>query len=354
MADGVKIGFLNDMAAAGPAPGDDMIAWIEREIAAVRKAGRFDGDVEIVRGYGLGLPSGTGEAVERAFAELVAADVALIVGPAIGDNALHITPFVERAGVPTINWAGAERARGEWMFHLQVGSHEDESLVIARHLAALGKRRLGVVHDRSPIGTRHLQFLIEEARVIGSAIVAAEAISPLDERAGSAVGSVLAARPDAIVYLGLGLSAPAVARALVAEGWRGPRMMNTAGIRGYHGDFAQICNEWTYIDMHSDGNHVLARVIAEEELGRDKALAVAKGHDLGRLVAEAVARAPSLTRAGLREGLEKVKWLPAAEGNEGTLLGFGIQDRGALHGRYLVVRQWLHGQSIEVRPPEVA
>jgi hypothetical protein len=53
MADGVKIGFLNDMAAAGPAPGDDMIAWIEREIAAVRKAGRFDGDVEIVHAMAL-------------------------------------------------------------------------------------------------------------------------------------------------------------------------------------------------------------------------------------------------------------------------------------------------------------
>jgi hypothetical protein len=83
--------------------------------------------------------------------------------------------------VPTINWAGAERARGEWMFHLQVGSHEDESLVMARHIAAIGKRRLGVVYDRSPIGTRHFKYLIDEARVIGIEIVAAEAISPLDE-----------------------------------------------------------------------------------------------------------------------------------------------------------------------------
>ena len=73
----------------------------------------------------------------------------------------------------------------------------------------------------------------------------------------------------------------------------------------------------------------------------------AKGHDVGRLVAEGLARAPELTRAGVRHGLEQVKWLPAAEGHEGTLLGFGIQDRGALHGRYLVVRQWLGGQTIQ-------
>ena len=45
----------------------------------------------------------------------------------------------------------------------------------------------------------------------------------------------------------------------------------------------------------------------------------------------------------MKAGLEQVKWLPAAEGEEGTTPGFGIQDRGALHGRYLVVRQWRGG-----------
>ncbi|MFD1959282.1 hypothetical protein ACFSHP_09660 [Novosphingobium panipatense] len=40
--------------------------------------------------------------------------------------------------------------------------------------------------------------------------------------------------------------------------------------------------------------------------------------------------------------------MPAAEGHEGTLLGFGVHDRGALHGRYLVVRQWLSGETREV------
>ena len=67
--------------------------------------------------------------------------------------------------------------------------------------------------------------------------------------------------------------------------------------------------------------------------------------------AEGLARAPELTREGVRRGLEQVKWLPAAEGCDGTMLGFGIQDRGALHGRYLVVRQWLGGQSVEAVQP---
>jgi hypothetical protein len=42
----------------------------------------------------------------------------------------------------------------------------------------------------------------------------------------------------------------------------------------------------------------------------------------------------------VREGLELVKWIPAAEGYEGTMMSFGHHDRGALHGRYMVMRQW--------------
>jgi branched-chain amino acid transport system substrate-binding protein len=232
MPDKIRVGVLHDMSD-GPA-GSDVVAWMRREIDKVRAEGRLTFDVEFVEAYGLGLPAGTEAAVKRAFEDLARQDVVLIVGPAIGDNALAATPWVEAARIPTINWAGAERARSDYMFHLQVGSHEDESLVIGRHLQSIGARRAGVVYDLSPIGTRHLEFLEDEARIIGIEIVAAEAIEPLDEEALAAVDTVLAQQPDGFIYLGLGLSAPAVARRLTATGWIGPRIMNTAGLRGYH------------------------------------------------------------------------------------------------------------------------
>lgn len=347
MAAKLRVGVLNDMADGPPAVGDQT-DWFEREIAVVQAAGRLDREVEFVHAYGLGLPTGTAAAVQRAFDELVRQDVLMIAGPAIGDNALAATPWVEAAGVPTLNWAGAERARGEWMFHLQVGSHEDESLVMARRLASVGARRLGVVYDLSPIGTRHLEYLRDEAAILGLEIAAAESISPLAEEAAGAAGSVLAQQPDGFVYLGLGLSAPAVARALTASGWEGPRIMNTAGLRGYHGDFARAIDGWTYLDMISDRNSTLAALRRAWDIPANQAVWAAKGHDLGRLVAEGLARAREFTREGVKKGLEQVKWLAAAEGEEGTLLGFGIQDRGALHGRYLVVRRWVAGQSVEV------
>lgn len=348
MATKITVGVLNDMSD-GPPPVGDLTPWLQREVARVQTAGRLDAEVEFIPAYGLGLPTGSAENVTRAFTALASqGDVVLIAGPAIGDNALILTPLVEHWQVPTINWAGAERARGHWMFHLQVGSHEDESLVIARHLAASGAKRLGVVYDLSPIGTRHLEYLRDEAAIIGIEVVCAEGISPLAEDAGVAVAKALAAKPDGFVYLGLGLSAPAVARALTASGWQGPRMMNTAGLRGYDPNFSAACDGWRYIDMHSDGNQTLAALRAAEGISAEKAVWAAKGHDFGRLVAEGLARSSEWSREGVRKGLEQVKWLPAAEGMEGTTLGFGIQDRGALHGRYLVARQWLGGKTVEL------
>lgn len=340
----IRIGVLNDMSAT---PVDHPLgSWLEREVAAVQAAGRLDAEVEFIPAFAQGLPAGSAEAVRAAYDDLVRQNVVLITGPAIGDNALAATPWVEAAGVPTINWAGAERARGNWMFHLQVGSHEDESLVLARHFRDLGCQRIGVVFDRSPIGIRHLEYLHDEARVLGLEIVAAEEIDPQAEDSRAEVARVLGAKPDALCYLGLGLSAPSVSLPLAASGWEGPRAMNTAGIRGAHGDFARMIDGWTYIDMWSEANRTLAPLLAAHPDQRPMSIAV--GHDMGRLVAEGLARAPELTREGVRRGLEQVKWLPAAEGHEGTLLGFGVQDRGALHGRYLVLRQWRDGKSVEV------
>jgi branched-chain amino acid transport system substrate-binding protein len=347
MAKPIRVGLLNDMADAAPGVGD-VEHWLQLAIDDVTTAGRLDRPVEFVKAYGLGLPGGTAAAVEHAFVELAAQDVLMIVGPAIGDNALVATPLADRYRLPTINWAGAERGRSKYMFHLQVGSHEDESLVIARHLAKLGCRRIAVIYDRSPIGTRHFRYLQQEADLLGLRISGTVTLAPLAEMAEVEITQLLDTQPDGFVYLGLGLSAPAAARALTASGWTRPRIMNTAGLRGMDPAFAAIIDGWHYIDMYSDNNRTLAAIRARRGLPVEQSLSLAKGHDLGRLVAEGLARAGELTRDGVKHGLEQIKWLPAAEGQDGTLLGFGLQDRGALHGRYLVVRQWRDGRSVEV------
>jgi ABC-type branched-subunit amino acid transport system substrate-binding protein len=346
MAAPLRVGILNDMSAGPPGPAD-IESWLRLAADELIENGRLDRAVEFVHGWGLGLPAGTAAAVEHAFRDLAGRDVLLIIGPAIGDNALVATPLAETYGIPTINWAGSERARSKNMFHLQVGSHEDESILLARHMHALGARRVAVAYDRSPIGRRHLQFLQAEAEIIGLTIAATAAVAPLAEDAGAEIAQLLGAAPDGIIYLGLGIAARAVALSLTEAGWTGPRAMNTAGMRGYDPAFAQAIDGWIYVDMHDDGNRTLNDLCARRGLAPRARLAAAKGYDLGRLMAEGLARAPERTREGVRDGLEQIKWLPAAEGFEGTQLGFGIYDRGALHGRYLVLRQWRGGDSVQ-------
>jgi hypothetical protein len=65
-------------------------------------------------------------------------------------------------------------------------------------------------------------------------------------------------------------------------------------------------------------------------------------------VGEAIARAGHLTRSGLKEGLERVKQLPATSGVDGTMMGFGTYDHAALKGRYLVLREWRDGRTVQV------
>jgi branched-chain amino acid transport system substrate-binding protein len=346
MATPVRVGILNDMSE-GPPGLSEVERWLRMGVDELVTSGRIDREVEYVHSWGLGLPSGTAAAVERAYKQLVDEDVLLIVGPAIGDDALVVTPLSDRYRVPTINWAGTERARSEYMFHLQVGSHEDESIVLARHLASIGAQRIGVVHDQSPIGRRYFLFLLEEAEVLGIRIAGIASVPPLAEDASQETQGVLQTGVDAFVYLGLGLSAPAVARAFTATGADIPRMMNTAGMRGYSPEFGQEIDGWVYVDMHSDGNRTLAELRQRLDISPKRGSGPAYGYDLGRLVAEGLARAPERTRDGVRDGLEQVKWLAAAEGHEGTLLGFGHYDHGALHGRYLVLRQWQGGDSVE-------
>jgi branched-chain amino acid transport system substrate-binding protein len=343
----MRVGILNDMAA-GPSGPCETEQWLGLAVNELVGNGRIDRKVDFVHAWGLGLPSGTAAAVEQAYAALVAQDVLLVVGPAIGDNALVATPLAEHHRLPTLHWAGAERARGEYMFHLQVGSHEDESIVLARYLASLGPRRVGVVYDVSPIGEQHLKFLQAEANVLGIEIAATAPIAPLAADASRQIASLLAARVDALLYLGLGLAAVPVARSLVACGWQGTRAMNTAGMRGYDPEFARIIDGWVYVDMYSDGNTTLAALRRRFGPVATRSARCATRYDLARLAAEGLARAPEATPEGVKEGLERVKWLPAAEGHEGTLLGFGKYDRGALHGRYLVLRQWRNGESVEV------
>jgi len=312
----VRIGVLHDFPTADN--GRAFERNLRLGLQPVVDSGRLDDQVEIVHAVGLGLPlpGGSAHAVERAFGELVDQGVAAIVGPAISDNAIVVQPLADRARVPTLNYSGSEETRSEYGFQFQLGSLEDEPSFLATNLVGRGLMRVAVERDRSYVGRRMGEFFEQAAAVAGLSVTAHGAA-------------------DAIVSLGMWDSA----RTLAASRPAVPVVANSALIYGHHDvQAARDWEGWTYPDVFSEANDMYAA------LG-DTSYGVAAQHDMGRLIGEALARARIASGPGVMAGLEQVKAIPAASGEPGTLMGFGRCERGALKGRYLVLRQWHEGRS---------
>jgi len=342
----ILVGVLYDFPQAdGGALFEDAVRIGIDEVSAT---GRLDRPIELVARHAHGLPAGTAHDVERTFAGLVELGALAVLGPSISDNGLIVGPLADAVGMPCINYTGGERTRGEFMFHYQVGSLEEEPAVLARYLVRQGRASVAVAHDHSPVGRRYAEFFAEACGALGIDITGVAAVSPLADDVSPVVARLRSGGPDGLVYLGLGVAARAVAVAMESEKWDVPVVANSALMFGYaRRDWRAGWEGWVYVDSVSDDNRVRAALRERSRRSAAGPIGVA-GYDMGRLVAEAVARAAHLTRAGIRDGLERVKQLAASSGMDGTTMGFGHYEHGALKGRYLVLRQWVDGKTVQV------
>jgi branched-chain amino acid transport system substrate-binding protein len=341
----VLVGLLFDFPQADG--GDSVDAAVRLGLAEATGAGRLDRPVEVIRQMAKGLPLGTAADVERSFAALVDAGVLAVIGPSISDNGLIVRELAGRAQIPCINYTGGEITRSEWMFHYQVGSLEEEPIVVAEHLAARGLTRAAVVFDESPVGRRYADSFEQARAGLGLQTTATVSISPVSTEAPELAERLRASAPDAIVYLGLGMAARTLAVALATAAWDVPVVANSALMFGYtRRDWRADWEGWVYVDTVADDNP-LRQALRERSRATAAGPVGVAAYDIGRLLGEGLVRCQHLTRAGLREGLERVKRMPAASGLDGTTMGFGCWDHGALKGGYLVLRQWCDGHTVQ-------
>jgi ABC-type branched-subunit amino acid transport system substrate-binding protein len=342
----ILVGSLFDFPQA-----DEGVSFLEAVrlgLDDVTASGRLDRPVELVPHLARGLPLGTARDVENGFEDLDALGVLAILGPSISDNGLIARDLADEVGLPCINYTGGEHTRGEFMFHYQVGSLEEEPAVLAGHLLDRGLRTVAVIHDHSPVGRRYAEFFDQARVLLGLEVTGTAAISPLAQDAGALVRRLRAGSPDALVYLGLGVSARTVALAVRAEAWALPVVANSALMFGYgQRDWREAWEGWVYVDTVADDNEMRARLRERSRASAAGPIGVA-AYDMGRLLGEGIARSVHLTREGVREGLERVKQLPATSGRAGTTMGFGSWDHAALKGPYLVLRAWREGRTVQV------
>lgn len=342
--DPVLVGILYDFPQA------DGGALIESALRLGMDAAprHVDRPVEFVSHHARGLPSGSAHAVERGFHELANAGVLAVVGPSISDNALVVRPLTDARQVPAINYSGGERTRSQWMFHYQVGSLDEEPVVLARHLAGRAVSAVALAHDHSAVGRGYAEAFADSCLGLGIELTTSIAVSALADDLSPVAKRLCSSQPQAICYLGLGVAARALALALAGAGWDGPVVANSALMFGYAmRDWRAGWEDWVYVDTVSDGNASRAQLARVSPATAKGPIGVA-AYDMGRLLGEALARAVHLTTEGVRDALERVKVVPAASGVEGTVMGFGAYDHGALKGPYLVLRAWRGGKTVEV------
>jgi branched-chain amino acid transport system substrate-binding protein len=340
----VRIGLLYDY----PQGDDSFVKALQLGIDEVAASGRLDREVEFVEKAVRGLPSGSEAAVARGFEELVADDVVAIIGPSISDNALIVAPLCDAARVPAINYTGGERTRSAWMFHYQVGSLEEEPPVLAARMAARGFRRAVMIFDQSPVGRRYAECFEAARARLGLEITGTASVSPLSTDVEAIMARLRGAEPDVLIYLGLGVASRAVSLARDALGWDIPVLANSALMFGYAmPDWRASYAGWEYLDTIADDNQQREhlRTLSTRAAGGPIGCAA---YDMGRLLGEGIAASEHLTRAGIADGLRRVKQLPASSGYDGTLMGFGVMDHAALKGHYLVLRTWRDGHSVQV------
>ena len=342
----ILVGSLFDFPQADD--GASFLDAVRLGLDDVAATGRLDRAVELVPHLARGLPLGTARDVENGFDDLEALGVLAILGPSISDNGLIVRDLADEAGLPCINYTGGEHTRSELMFHYQVGSLEEEPAVLARHLVDQGRRTVAVIHDHSPVGRRYADFFEQARGLLALEVTGTAAISPLAQDASALVSRLRAADPDGLLYLGLGVSARTVALALQAEKWDVPVVANSALMFGYaQRDWRAAWEGWVYVDTVADDNEMRAQLRERSRPSAAGPIGVA-AYDMGRLLGEGIARAVHLTRDGIRDGLERVKQLPASSGREGTMMGFGSWDHAALKGPYLVLRAWRDGHTVQV------
>jgi ABC-type branched-subunit amino acid transport system substrate-binding protein len=340
----IRIGLLYDFPQA-----DDLFAKSMRlGIDEVAATGRLDRDIELIERQARGLPSGSEADVVRAFNELDDEGVLAIIGPSISDNALIVAPLCDAARIPAINYSGGERTRSQWMFHYQIGSLEDEPPVLAARMHARGLRRAAVLFDQSPVGRRYAECFEAARSRLGLEVSGTASIASLAEDATAVLTRLRDGNPDVLVYFGLGVSSRAVALARQSLGWDLPVLANSALMFGYaRPDWRDGYAGWEYIDTIADDNEMRAALKERAPRAAGGPIGCA-AYDMGRLLGEGIGAAEHLTRAGIADGLQRVKQLPATSGYAGTLMGFGVWDRAALKGHFLVLRAWRDGHSIQV------
>lgn len=345
----VKIGILVDMDL-----GQLLADWIDPTILAIEDAmneGVFTrGPVQLVVADARGLPRENYRKVLAGYRWLVEQGCVVVLGPMISDNCLVVQDLANELRVPCVGWTGAHRFASEYCFTVANGDIPTEGVMCAQWLASRRIGKVGMFWEQGSSGRDYADFFRDEALRQGLEIMREVKLEPNPRGLTDDLALMRDLGVEGLYYGGYGYATFHFAEAFRALDWDPPRVMGTAFMFYSNSNaWAQGLEGWHGVDqLGEDGanenyNAMVRRF--ERRFGRTaRNVVVALAYDTARVAIHGIGNAAIPEPRWVKEGMERIRWMPATNGGPGTYIQFGPHDRKGYKGDFLTIRELRGGE----------
>src|SRR5215213_3475928 len=338
----VKIGVLIDMDL-----GQLLADWIDPTILAIEDAlneGVFRrGPIQLVVADARGLPRENYRKVLDGYRWLVEQGCVVVLGPLISDNSLVVQDLVNELKVACVGWTGAHRFASDYCFTVANGDIPTEGVMCAQWLRARGIEKVGMFWEQGSSGRDYADYFRDTALQLGLKVMREVKLEPNPRGLKDDLALMRELGVEGLYYGGYGYATFHFAEAFRALDWDPPRVMGTAfmfysnsnkwaeGLEGWHG-VDQLGEDGT------NPNYEAMITRFEERFGRtSRNVVVALAYDTARAAISGVANALIATPDQVKDGLEKIKWMPCTNGGPGTYITFAAYDHRGYKGDFLTI-----------------
>jgi branched-chain amino acid transport system substrate-binding protein len=345
----VKIGILIDMDL------NQLLAdWIDPTILAIEDAMNEGvwarSPVQLVIADARGLPRENYRKVIEGYRWLVEQGCVVVLGPMISDNSLVVQDTVNELGVACIGWTGAHKFASDYCFTVANGDIPTEGAMCAHWLKQQGLQRVGLFWEAGSSGRDYADYFRDTAIQLGLTITREVKLEPNPVGLQDDLASMRELGTEGLYYGGYGYATFHFASAFQALGWDPPRIMGTAFMFYSNSNaWAQGLEGWHGIDqLGEDGanpnyNAMVERF--EKRFGRPtRNVVVALAYDTARVAIHGIANAAIPEPRWVKEGMERIRWMPATNGGPATYIQFGPADRKGYKGDFLTIRELRGGE----------
>jgi branched-chain amino acid transport system substrate-binding protein len=345
----VKIGILVDMDL-----GQLLADWIDPTILAIEDAlneGVFTrGPVQLVIADARGLPRENYRKVIEGYRWLVEQGCVVVLGPMISDNSLVLQDTANELGVACIGWTGAHKFASEHCFTVANGDIPTEGTMCAQWLHHRGLRKVGLFWEQGSSGRDYADYFRDAALQLGLSITREVKLEPNPRNMVDDLAAMRDAGTEGLYYGGYGYATFHFAEAFRALDWDPPRVMGTAFMFYSNSNrWAEGLEGWHGVDqLGEDGanpnyNAMVARF--EKRFGRaTRNVVVALAYDTARVAIHGIGNAAIPAPPYVKEGIERIRWMPATNGGPATYIQFGPWDHKGYKGDFLTIRELRGGE----------